>query len=504
MPDDISALRIARRFLEKRQISVARDLHKEFFPEAEMSAKYVHYGFMGADRYKTLGIVMASLSANTRFSFEDLRKLLVLAEASGSIDDIQFCLKLFDVLFQRHVEGESGDPADSLDKAVQHALYVFRLDVVEALALRYPDMAAARRGGDLLERFRLLCSHCNVDWTTVVAASTCMMSGERIRIERPTAVLRLSGEIWRQLEKHHRPERPRPSDGLAFAEAAHGNGLDIALAPQFSNPGPAFFAPFAPRQDHPIVFVDHHKHSHSGPFIHFKKVLTNGYSVDGRGYSGWSEMASRPDRHDYERVDRDEARGYCDRLRADVFGPFSDASPDAALARPYGFVALQLSMDSVQALAFVDMLEMARASIAHFASLGLATVVKRHPKCDDVNVADFLAEIARREGVWVSTAPSAELVWRSSAVSTVNSTVGFEAVLAQKPLLAFGQAEYGSVAYNVRTLSDLERARDLQELVDRDRFDKFYCYYRTRYLLDSHAAVQTAVGRKMAEVLAER
>ncbi len=116
----------------------------------------------------------------------------------------------------------------------------------------------------------------------------------------------------------------------------------------------------------------------------------------------------------------------------------------------YIFFPLQVPHDQSIAY-FSDIGEAAllEALAAWCAQRGVALVLKPHP----VNPKAMRAfePLRRRPGVWWSEAHVEDLIAHATAVYTLNSGVGFEALLQIKPVVSFARTEYDCVSIRAST-----------------------------------------------------
>jgi hypothetical protein len=145
-------------------------------------------------------------------------------------------------------------------------------------------------------------------------------------------------------------------------------------------------------------------------------------------------------------------RGLVDGRLASKFAQSARMSRDDLVASgqipaaPYVFFPLQIPHDqSIRYFSDCSQREVVEALLAWSRSAGVALVLKPHP-VNPKSMREFEA-LARAAGVHWSEAHVHDLIGNASAVYTMNSGVGFEALLHLKPVVAFARVEYDCVAH---------------------------------------------------------
>ncbi len=181
-----------------------------------------------------------------------------------------------------------------------------------------------------------------------------------------------------------------------------------------------------------------------------------------------------------------------------VVRPFkkgSAASENIVLPEQYVFLPLQVHDDSQILLYSPDFPDM--PSVVRFCAAGVAAyntntqaplklVVKEHPS--DHGRVDYTALASEfPDVIFTKTLNTQQLIEKSSAVITVNSTVGIEAMLRLKPVITLGQAFYAvsglvTPCRATDSLSDI-LTRVLETPVDRDLTERFLGFLKYRYLV---------------------
>ncbi|MBF6058636.1 capsular polysaccharide export protein, LipB/KpsS family [Thiomicrorhabdus heinhorstiae] len=115
------------------------------------------------------------------------------------------------------------------------------------------------------------------------------------------------------------------------------------------------------------------------------------------------------------------------------------------LPERYFFVPFQVDYDT-QIIAhspwITDMLDLFEKTSNVLSKLGVNVVYKLHPS-SSVDYSDLMVQAENRKNVFFANQVDTEtLVNQSQAVITINSTVGFEGVLLNKPVICLGKAFY--------------------------------------------------------------
>lgn len=115
-------------------------------------------------------------------------------------------------------------------------------------------------------------------------------------------------------------------------------------------------------------------------------------------------------------------------------------------------------------------------------------VIKEHPSdFGRIDYTDLKEKYQGEKVVFVTTAPSGQLIEQSQAVITINSTVGIEALLKGKPVITLGKAFYNvdGIVRHCANLSQLPKvmARALRDEVDQELIDRFLYFLRYEYVI---------------------
>ena len=89
--------------------------------------------------------------------------------------------------------------------------------------------------------------------------------------------------------------------------------------------------------------------------------------------------------------------------------------------------------------------------------------------------------------IWVDQCSVHDAIKGAKAIYTVNSGVGMEAILHEKPVVVFGQAEYDCVTEraNLKNMDEVWRSIENMDLdAMKDRYRKFVDFF-VNYCVDS-------------------
>jgi len=237
--------------------------------------------------------------------------------------------------------------------------------------------------------------------------------------------------------------------------------------------------------------ISYHSHGTGERRLHIKEGDVLGLMcMDPFGYSGWSSMSTL--RGVWNRISDAEADQHAaavvERLHHSHASKYIQR-PDPNLDLPprFVFVALQMMRDPVQALADIPMLDMLRLVVERFAGTGIAVLVKRHPLCTSLRVRAALEDCAKELHVRITDASIHQLLPQCEAVFTVNSGVGSEALAYAKPVYTFGGCDYRVATHAIRSPVDfIAHCAEVGPAMPTAELRRFFCYYRTRYLVDIH------------------
>lgn len=238
----------------------------------------------------------------------------------------------------------------------------------------------------------------------------------------------------------------------------------------------------------------HLKDSHAPHRFYFNRL----------GYSGWLTLS--PEQRafvlDTATVSQDVA---VDWLEAHSSTPVTKyAQPDHSDGVQPGcvFFPLQLLDDTVSALHRVPLLDALAIAAEVVPATGRQLVVKRHPMCKDERVAKALRLLGGEVGISVLNCDVREALAACGVVMTANSSVGFTALVAGKPVIAFGDSDYDVCAFKAVDQEGLRALLARTDLrLDKEMLSRYIGLFLTELTFDIRDEV--ALRKRIVGAIAE-
>ena len=238
-------------------------------------------------------------------------------------------------------------------------------------------------------------------------------------------------------------------------------------------------------------FFSYHTVSDAIRGLHFKETdRPSLFSFDERGYAGWSafSQASFVDLKS-ENLSQDAADNFFEqdrqRMVANRISKYTQQDVMEKLPQRFIFVALQVMGDAVQSLAYMTPFAMLDEIIMAAQKRGLAVVVKRHPACKSVEIGKYLEDKKKAGDIVVTLGNIHDLIPASQAVCVVNSGVGAEALIYEKPVFVFGRSDYMGACFVCKGEGDFERQfSENKTRLTGPELRKFWYFYRNEYACD--------------------
>ncbi|MFZ1517805.1 MAG: hypothetical protein WAU11_03475 [Ignavibacteriaceae bacterium] len=147
------------------------------------------------------------------------------------------------------------------------------------------------------------------------------------------------------------------------------------------------------------------------------------------------------------------------------------STSESIVHKDYIFIPFQVSDDSqllVQGNWIKNNISLVESVWRSLIELGLKIkiVVKEHPR---EYITDSFTEKLSKYDVLYSNAGTAELIQKSKLIVTINSTVGFEALVFNKPVIITGNAFYESIPFILKSNNQAELTSNLKRVLMSNR-----------------------------------
>ena len=252
--------------------------------------------------------------------------------------------------------------------------------------------------------------------------------------------------------------------------------------------------------NHDIVLAHHTTITRKNVW-NLKKGYIPGYMYwDRTGYSGWADIAnSRSLYEESQSVDLETAASFFNNFSARYIasdkskfpqtrmsGRATTVMPDKGKFSPpnkYIFVACQRPRDTVSKLAKIKTQRLPVDVVNAFRGSEYKVVIKRHPQEKEMDVR----YLAKESHVIFSQHSIHKIIPNATAVITVNSGVGFEALLHKKLVYTSGHCDYHWVTKKLNNARDVMRmVHDIETPHDSNPTIKFMYYMLNEYFVNAN------------------
>ncbi len=245
-----------------------------------------------------------------------------------------------------------------------------------------------------------------------------------------------------------------------------------------------------------ILCLAWHLHGTLPDVWHLKNAyLPDYFYFDKHGYSGWSDLAREYD-YDMNIEDiRDEMQAFCDDYIANNRSRATQPQEAFIPEEPYVLVLLQRNNDTVMKFAHMDSQELLDEVTDLYKDTKYTVCAKSHPFKDTLKSA-IKGDIFIGPDVFHATGSIHKIIAGATAVYTVNSGSGFEALLHGKRVFTSGDSDYHWATTTVKNKQDLQDTMHLiEEPVDKDEILKFLHYALNEYFIhiDDEQAIKDRI-----------
>jgi len=145
---------------------------------------------------------------------------------------------------------------------------------------------------------------------------------------------------------------------------------------------------------------------------------------------------------------------------------------------------LQTSDDLVARLSSMNQLCLAEALADISQQINIPLIIKRHPFCNDQKVESVIKRLQKDyKGVSVSYGSINNLIAGAKGVVTVNSGVGFEALVMGVPVVTTGRSDYSFVTHNISKIEDLSLLPDMLNMRNISKINNMIDFYYNEYCM---------------------
>ena len=230
-------------------------------------------------------------------------------------------------------------------------------------------------------------------------------------------------------------------------------------------------------------------HSYGNDINHLRLKLgsfPNHVCVDNSGFSGWANFAHQTENcQTLDKLDHTKVKLLKENLLCSKSSKYSQGQSDQEVSdSDFIFFPLQVRTDKVASLAFIKTDELLSKLVYYANNNRKKLVVKRHPNCRDRKIDKLLQKLVRGPYVVLSSHNVHDLIAKSRVIVTVNSGVGAEALLHDKPVITTGRSDYTRATTLVKTYSELQQAisKSYKIRVQPDHSD-FLASYLSEYMV---------------------
>ena len=226
--------------------------------------------------------------------------------------------------------------------------------------------------------------------------------------------------------------------------------------------------------------MDNKKHLHIQ-----ESTLAERCSMDYMGYAGYSSLA---DDFTYKVIDNYSKHNNIEQQISfyinNNISKYKQSDEEFHLKSDYVFIPMQVTTDAVASLSYIDGINLLKSVSEYYFNTSTKVVVKRHPYCNSIEVEKLINELEKDGRIIISNSSVHHLIKGAKAVITVNSGVGLEAIIHNKPVIITGKSDYyyaaTAIAKNEQELKDI--ISNLESLnINEVLRESFLAYYFLEY-----------------------
>lgn len=236
-------------------------------------------------------------------------------------------------------------------------------------------------------------------------------------------------------------------------------------------------------------------------FRYKEGYLNDTITYDTEGYSGF---ASKIHTKDVKKISLERAKKdfkfYEDKyIKQNLSKYIQPSIQNITLPKDYVFFATQTVHDTVMKLSYFEPLKLIQSLIDKFSKQkNISLVIKRHPECNSKEMANILKQASKYDNIYIINASIHTLITNAKAVYTINSGVGFEALLHLKPVVLFGKSDYETACFICKNIEKLNLIPKLNAK-KADYIKQFISYYMSKrnFIIDDKLAVKKVIDKSL-------
>jgi len=246
------------------------------------------------------------------------------------------------------------------------------------------------------------------------------------------------------------------------------------------------------------IFLSHHGNHDVDNVWNIKKgYLLNHLYFDRTGFSGWAEIANNKKLFDdSQNVDIEKATKFFTEFSNNYIqnrtSKMRQSDEVFNIDEPYVFVAGQNPPDMVGKLARIPTRKLMQYVAESFKNSEYKVVIKIHPLEREKGnkwIREEYAFLDCYSNVIITNATIHDIIPNAAGVYTVNSGVGFEALLYLKHVFTSGHCDYHWVTTKLHKMNDIQDTiHTLKEPINKELIIKFMYYMLTEYFVNSNDA----------------
>ncbi|EMO0768511.1 capsular biosynthesis protein [Escherichia coli] len=240
-----------------------------------------------------------------------------------------------------------------------------------------------------------------------------------------------------------------------------------------------------PLIENAYVISYHTYSSNTKTNLHIQEsTLANRCSMDCIGYAGYSSLATNFTLTKDINISNDFLEQYTSAYINNNISKYKQPDNEFNLNCDYVFIPMQVTTDAVATLAYIDCIKLVKIVSEHYFNSPTKVVVKRHPYCNSMDIEMLLTSLEKQGKIIISDASIHKLIHKAKIVITVNSGVGLEALIHNKPVIIAGKSDYSyAVSAIVKNEEELKNTISNTSLLNRNKElrNKFLCYYLSEY-----------------------